>query len=72
MRQVRVRIPVAVDASGQWAVASFCGTDRSSDESNLQLASGRIYNAVQPLTLVWVEANVPVPEPAKTVEGEAT
>lgn len=59
MKTVRVRIAVAISPAGRWyAYGSF----RSSDEE-----AAKVANAGD--AVIWVEADVPVPEGTAVIEG---
>lgn len=57
-KTVRVRIAVSVKEDGSWDAWGI--SDRSDQE---------VVDETWDVT-VWIEADVPVPQPAKTIEGE--
>lgn len=68
VKTVRVRIAVAVDASGKWhSSASGCG-EGNSDEERAEWAQ-EFLDSNLPQAVYFVEADVPIPEP-QTIEGE--
>ena len=70
-RTVRVRIAVAVDEEGLWVCEGgslFHGDEAANGLKNLLPGD---YPRRQAARLTWVEADVPLPEPPATVEGEA-
>ena len=60
-RTIRVRIAVGIDRDGEWEAY---GTNDRTDAQTLQNAGFDSWAS----TVVWVEADVPLPEPV-TVEG---
>lgn len=68
IKTVRVRIAVAVDDKGSWAVG---GTDSDSARFAERKARREIGNP-DGVTVHWIEADVPLPLPPQTVEGTVT
>lgn len=70
-KTVRVRVLVRVDAAGQYLCEGW-GVNHA-PESELRIALDENWNWKEPYFRdVWVEADVPLPEPLETVEGEVT
>lgn len=71
MKTVTVRIPVAVDADGNWCVGSMEAAckDNDKEESSRENAE---FCSLGEESIVWITAEVPVPEQAEVqgrVEG---
>ncbi len=67
MKTVTVRIPVAVDAAGKWC--STYGSDDTLDEVfQVRIQTEAEDYSLSLPSIVWVTAEVPVPEPTE-VEG---
>ena len=69
MRTVRVRIPIGIDSSGHWHSASW--TPNVNEEHAVAAACPQYeFSNIERTTLVWIEADVPVPVDA--VQGTVT
>jgi hypothetical protein len=67
-KTVRVRIPVAVTATGDWYAHGY--NDESDDEKRDEaIRIGSDYLATAPFHIVWIEADVPLPADI-VVEGQ--
>lgn len=66
---VRVRIAVAVDATGRYKAAGWGG---GVDSVKLEIALKPIQQFGEVTSLVWVEADVPLPLAPQTIRGQVT
>ncbi len=64
---VRVRIPVAVDENGGWVSSDACHFFTRDDVFRVIASKASVYLPV-PSTIIWVEADLPIPKP-RTVDG---
>ncbi len=66
-KTVRVRIAVAVGADGQWNSSGWSG-ESATDDAMEGIALDPMEDAI--VNMHWVEADVPLPSEATTVEGD--
>lgn len=67
-KSVKVRIAVAVNGAGKWYA---CGWHGAKEVEVRDVVLDGLMPEVKPEHIVWVEADVPLPE-ARTVKGRVT
>lgn len=66
-KQVKVRIAVCVDPTGDWCAVGWRTT---TEDDLISTAEEGVNN--DGYTLYWVEANLDIPEHGKTIQGNAS
>lgn len=75
MKKVRVKIAVAIDSNGKYCARGWTRGPANDDDDMTGAARDDLHSYwtedFKCESLVWVEADIPVPEPT-TIEGKVT